>query len=95
MSNTFGTLVGLMVNFEKGSCGWHLVEKLKNSMKSQKKKKIQVYLSLQFPRQPRGHKHRNDAAGKEMDEWNENSHFSVTAHLTSECVQIKSAGKDK
>lgn len=30
-----------------------------------------------------------------MDEWNENSHLSVTAHLTSECVQIKSAGKDK
>lgn len=30
-----------------------------------------------------------------MDEWNENSHLSVTEHLTSECVQIKSAGKDK
>lgn len=33
-----------------------------------KEKKLQVHFSLQFLRQPRGHKHRNDAAGKEMDE---------------------------
>lgn len=47
MSNTFGTLVRLMVNLiEEGNCGWHLVEKIKNSMKSQKEKKyILVYSS--------------------------------------------------
>lgn len=45
MSNTFGTLVRLMVNFiEEGSCGWHLVEKIKNSMKSQKKKNSKYIL---------------------------------------------------
>lgn len=45
MSNTFGTLVGLMVNLiEEGSCGWHLVEKIKNSMKSQKKKNSKYIL---------------------------------------------------
>lgn len=45
MSNTFGTLVHLMVNLiGEGSCGWHLVEKIKNSMKSQKEKNSKYIL---------------------------------------------------
>lgn len=40
----------------------------KNQEQHEITKGKKVHFSLQFSRQPRGHKHRNDAAGKEMDE---------------------------